>query len=442
MKSLKFIIIVFLFSIIQTNLNAQSNKIQAIWQLITEGKYEQALNTTNEQLKYDTANYQLYQAKGKILEQLFRYDEGIGALETANRLQADDVSVLSTLAGMYTTLGRPKKAVEIYDRLMELEPNVVRWRMNCAMALQAAGLTNYAISEYHWLRILDSTNWLVYKNLGDCFIRQDNLKVGAQCYKEAMARNPQNLVLSGQLAGMYVKLDRLKSAINVAKQALTYDSTFREGLRWLGIAYYTASYRDSSLHIFEQLWKLGDSSAMVNRYLGMLYYQNAGKKGPLQLDEVYAKSEKHLRKALLADPENIDVLFTLGSVCGYNNKPAEGLTVLSALDTVLNKYEIMKAYTEAEKGLLFRQSKLYDKAIQCYRKAMQLFPDKDIYLYDTAVTYDYAGNKKQAIDWYKRFMQKRDSNWEKRVITPEASHENVALGRIRTLTDELFMEEK
>lgn len=278
--------------------------------------------------------------------------------------------------------------------------------------------------------------------MGDCYVRLDELKYAATCYKGALGCNPQNVLLAGQLAGVYIKLNRLKSAIRVSKDALTQDSTFREAHRWLGIAYYQAQHRDSSLRVFKHLWNIGDTSVMVNRYLGLLYYQNAGNAHPLNLHEIYAKAEAHLRKAIVADPENIDLLYTLASTCGHNHNPKEGLTWLDSLDKVLSKYEVMKAHTEAEKGRLYRLDNKIDKSIQHYRKAMQLLPDRDIYIYEIALNYDLAGNKKQALEWFKRFITKRDPNWEKRAITNEATHENAVLRRIRELQDELFLKDE
>jgi predicted Zn-dependent protease len=59
--------------------------------------------------------------------------------------------------------------------LVSAEPDVARWKLNWATALQAAGKPKDALEQLKIVSQNDTTNWLVYKNMGDCFYRLDSL---------------------------------------------------------------------------------------------------------------------------------------------------------------------------------------------------------------------------------------------------------------------------
>ena len=205
MKYLSFFSILFC-----TSLTAQPTDYDQAWMAYTSGRYEEALTTIDQSITNDTANYQYVFLKGKTLENLYRYDEAIAMQRKVLRLNPGSKEALSALATLYLLSGQPVTSAKLYEQLATNEPEVNRWKMGWATALQAAGKPTDALEQLMIVEHMDSTNWLVYKNMGDCYSRIDSMRRTADCYYKALSLYPHNRNLYGTLTDR--KSTRLNSS--------------------------------------------------------------------------------------------------------------------------------------------------------------------------------------------------------------------------------------
>jgi len=139
------------------------------------GQYEEALISIQQCIAQDTANYRYVFLKGKALESLYRYADAITALQTALRLNPGSLDAKAALATLYLHSGQPAVSAQYYEQLATAEPEIVRWKINWATALQASGKPRLALEQLKMVEQNDTTNWVVYKNMGDCYFRIDGL---------------------------------------------------------------------------------------------------------------------------------------------------------------------------------------------------------------------------------------------------------------------------
>ena len=166
MKNFFFVCILFC-----TSLTAQQTDYDRAWTEYASGRYEKALAAIEQCIALDTANYRSLFLKGKILENLYRYVEAIESQRKAIQLNPDGTEALAALAALYFLSDQPDISAQIYEQLATAEPQVIRWKMSWATALQAAGKPREALEQLKIVGQADTTNWLVYKNMGDCYYR-------------------------------------------------------------------------------------------------------------------------------------------------------------------------------------------------------------------------------------------------------------------------------
>ena len=431
MKHLSFFSILFC-----TSLTAQQTDYDRAWMAYTSGRYEDALTTIDRCIISDTANYQYVFLKGKTLENLYRYDEAIAAQQKALRLNPGSTEARSALAALYLLSGQPTISTQLYEQLATAEPQVIRWKMSWAIALQAAGKPTDALEQLMIVEHMDSTNWLVYKNMGDCYSRIDSMRRTADCYYKALSLYPHNRNLYGTLTRILTTHSRTEEAIVVGTEAVTIDSTNVEAWKYLGVAYYQVGVADKAYEALTKTLALGDSTFTTCSHYGVLNHHMA----------YYLEAEKYLVKARQIDPNDMKVMNYLADTYGYTGKAEKGLDILNEIDIIVAHTDTIGMKVNVQRGYLLRILYRYNEAAKAFTAATKNFPKNTRNFYEVAVCFDMAFNKKQAFEWYNRFLEKTDPNWANRKWTENDLKEyefvGIAMDRVVSLKTDLFFEEE
>ena len=419
-----------------TLLAAQQIDYDQAWMAYTAGRYEEALTIIEHCIDGDTANYKYVFLKGKTLETLYRYDEAITTQQEALRLNPGSMEAQAALATLYLLSGQPALSVQLYELLAAAEPGVIRWKMSWATALQAAGNPKEALIQLMAIEQTDSTNWLVYKNMGDCHFRIDSMRQTADCYYKALSLYPKNRALYGTLMRILTTQSWNEGAIEVGTEAVTIDSTNTEAWKYLGVAYYQEGNTSGAYNALSKTLALGDSSLTTCSHYGVLNHHMAN----------YYEAEKYLLKARQMDPNNMITMKYLAVTYGYTGKAEKGLEILNELDYMIAQTDTIGMQANIQRGYLLRILSRYNEAAKVFTTATKNFPKTLRNFYEVGVCYDMALNKKQALNWYTQFLVQTDPNWSTRGWTEEdlKKHEfvEIAIERVNSLKTDLFFEEE
>ena len=422
-------------------LSAQQADYERAWTAYTSAQYEDALIAIEQCITHDTANYRYVFLKGKTLENLYRYADAITAQQAALRLNPESVEARAALAALYLMSGQPAVAAHYYEQLTIAEPEVARWKMNWATALQASGKPKEALIQLKSVEHKDTTNWFVYKNMGDCYFRMDSLFQAFHNYYVALKLYPQNRNLYGMLTRILVTKDHNEGAIAVGTEAVGIDSTNVEAWKYLGIAYYKMGNARSAHHALGKALALGDSTFTSFSHYGVINYHLAQNRASLPH---YQEAEKYLEKARLFDPKDINTMNYLASTYGFTGKPKQGLDILKEIDDIVAQFDTIGMKANVQRGYLLRRLNRNIEAADAFIVATKDFPQDFQNFYETAICYDRALNKKLAIDWYTRYLEKIDPKWATKKWTEQElkKYEFVryAMERIDTLKTDLFFE--
>ncbi|MDR1172452.1 MAG: tetratricopeptide repeat protein [Bacteroidales bacterium] len=432
MKCIFFTCILFCSS-----LAAQQPDYDLAWIAYTSGRYEDALTAIQPCINRDTANYRYIFLKGKTLENLYRYDEAIAAQLQAARLNPESAEARSALGALYQLAGQPSKSAYYYGQLATKEPTVNRWKIAWATALQTERKYRQAWELWHEVTKTDSTNWFVYKNIGDCAYQLDSLIIASDYYRMSLKLYPYNKALYG-LAVRILSTDpfHLEEAIEVGREAIAIDSANVNAWKYMGAAWFSMGIADSAIFAFRKTLALGDTSVVTCRYYGMLCYHRAS----------YAEAEKYLTRTLQTDSDNLRTLYHLAVISGYTGKAREGLLRLDQIDKIVAYADTSAIQANVQRGYLLRILNRYDDAARAFTAATLSLPKDTRNYYEVAVCYDMAHHKKQAFDWYNRYLEKIDPKWATRKWTEKELKDlefvSIAMERIQSLKTDLFFEEE
>lgn len=411
-----------------------------IWQLYAECQYDKGLKEIEVLLEQDSTQSQLHFLRGKFFEKLYKYQEAIFSYEKSRQMKESKEN-LTALASLYLEVGQVMKSVELYNRLDKLEPKSIYTTLK-ASSLFKAGYIQPALEAFLCALQNDSTNWIIHKYIGDCYFRLNKYSKSMESYCLAANYFPQQLELQARLASLYLKFNKLDSAEKVSKTIISIDSVNIDGLRSMGIVKFRQNNIVESQKYFKKLLNLGDSSLVVLNYQGILAY----KKYELNNNsEDLEDAELYLEKSSKLDPENINTIYYLAICKRKLDKGKEGLLELSRIDSIFTQNDSLKVRVDEERGYLYRSLWEYYKAAEVFRSLVERKPDNSKYYYEVGASYDFAFEKQKALNWYKKFLTKIDSNWEAKVHDQEKdrpTYKSVAIGRVEALTIDLFHEGK
>ena len=372
---------------------------------------------------------------GKSLENLFRYSDAVKMQQNALKLAPEAKEVAATLASLYMQSGQALAAAKLYEQLSNRDPSENLWTMRRASALKAASRTKEALLLFVRLAKIEDADWQIFRNAGDCYLAIDSLEQARLHYERALELYPNNVALRGQLASLYLRMNNLLDAEKTAIKSLEYDSTFIEGLRYAGIAIYRQNRADA-IEYFNRAMALGDSSKTVVWYSAMLRYRTAD----------FIRAEKMIRKALSYEPDNPNFLYYMAVTLDALGKYKEATACLDSMNFALRHIDSLRINADIQSGKTYRNMGQTDKAANVFKKLAERLPDRPVHIYDVASTYDIGGRKREALIWYKRFLDKIAPGWENEPVPAVEgiipTYKIMAQVRMEAIKVQLFYEEK
>jgi tetratricopeptide (TPR) repeat protein len=198
-------------------------------------------------------------------------------------------------------------------------------------------------------------------------------------YRMAIDADPTSEYLTAGLAELYAKTGRIRDAVLEAQNILKRDPNNLEAHKLLGRIYLrslgdtesgtgtsssNASGSDNILKLaieqYEEILKLEPDSVDDHLLLGRLY----------RLNNDLLKAENEFKIAVKIDPTSEDAATTLALLYTEENDSTRAAQVLSAVPDASRSAKLYSVL-----GYTYEQQKQYKKAIDAYRKAVEL--DRD-----------------------------------------------------------------
>jgi tetratricopeptide (TPR) repeat protein len=366
------------------------------------------------------------QRAGAILYKKKQYVQAIVHLERVAAVQPKDVDVLLMLAEAQVQTKNPQKAVEVFGKAKDIQPENVKIWLSLITAADAAGQKDKAAEFRAGLAELDKK--IIAKDakaidsrnrLAEYLYAKNDFDAAFPIYKDLAVLTPKDKQVLSRLVDITQKKGKGGDALAYLKQYVELDGGNAKAHVNLGNLYYEQKKNDEALTEYRAAVKLDSTlSGFFLRYGELVVAKNlddeavdvlnaaiknneADQKVYVTLGKIYQKKKQYtqaiamFKKASNNDPKNLELLSLLGECQASNNDVAGA--VLTFEQVVMLNPQATEEYKSLG-DLQIKQNKT-DDAIQSYLKYLMKAP-QDEAVARTVGIYKYEKKQYQeAIRW-------------------------------------------
>ena len=207
-------------------LNQIDNAREVLRQGKTNGLSGDKVTSLEERLS-ETSNdsTSLQSAKDQLIE-LYKQGNFKEALEKGKPLLnrfPDDLTILSILAGSYFSQEKYEAAVEYYDAVIHLKPEIAEFYLNCGVAIENLLKPDEALSYLRKSIILKPSFAEAFYNVGNISSDDQDNENAIRYYKRALIEKPNYLLAIHALAKEFDYIQNLKFSLKHHKKSIILD---------------------------------------------------------------------------------------------------------------------------------------------------------------------------------------------------------------------------
>lgn len=251
---------------------------------------------------------------GAALLQLGRFREAVDVFDRVSRLRPEIPDTLNNLGVAHQGLGNRDAAARAYRAAIALNPNFDLARANLARLLESIGRLDQAEAELRRAVALNPANAAYARQLAGVLVRQEKWSDAADVLREAVGLQPQNLELRIDLAAALVHLERLDEAADVYRAVINLRPDFAEAHSSLAFVLERQGRLDEALSAAERAVAQRPDYAEGFNNLGTVLR-------PLHRLDAACRA---FRRALELNPEFALADFNLGTTLLLAERYAEG----------------------------------------------------------------------------------------------------------------------
>jgi serine/threonine protein kinase/tetratricopeptide (TPR) repeat protein len=197
------------------------------WQ--RKGDMERAVACFERAIQIRPGYWENYSRLGICLYFFGRYRDAAEQFRRVITIQPDSALGYNKLGGIYTLLGLYDEAVAMHKRAIEIYPNAASYT-NLGTDYFYLGRNEDAISAYSAAIELDPRDHLLYRNLGDAYLRvgrrseaEDQFRIASRFLRERLSVDPDNAGLLALLANCEAKLGQKSEALQTIERSITLE---------------------------------------------------------------------------------------------------------------------------------------------------------------------------------------------------------------------------
>ncbi len=293
----------------------QNNQLQ---ELLTKRQFATIIQYVDSLTPADSTDYTTMSTIGQAYEGLLEYGNAYRYYQHCLQMDTTNVEANNAVARIAMNLGKAAVAQNCFRNVLKVDSTDFYANYQLGRLYSQLGEYEQAIAQFDILRNQDSTriNPVIYRNIGDCYMRLESTEAAALCYFQAYNVNRENVNLATTLINCLYQLGgtNIADALAICDTALYYNPDNRALLRSKGMGLFMNKEFAQADTIYAQLMAAGDSSLMTLKYGGASRY-SAGR----MMDAI-----EPLEKAYLKDSTDIEVNLLLGAAFGktYDRKRA------------------------------------------------------------------------------------------------------------------------
>jgi tetratricopeptide (TPR) repeat protein len=378
------------------------------------------------------------------------YQTALVLLEKENIKTAE---VLDKIAGIYQTIGDYTKAIECYNKALEIEESEAL-KVKLGLVYNSAVLTTKSITIYEEIIKKDTSNLLVANSLGKLYLAKNKPEKAERLYRFLKKKDTLNPNYPYQLAEALSKQNKpfemgqsyldaynldtlhLKSIYEISKffkelrvkdstmlfidKGLNIDSTNINFLQLKANELYFNKDFKQAIKYLTKLDSLNFKSINTYEMFGMCYYNLKD----------FDFAEANFKNALKIERNNPKLLYRLGTL--YYEQKDNKLTKLYLMQSVMyGKGDLDKQYFLS--GVIEKEENNLKVAIKFFNDSFKNNFNNYKALYELSTTSDtYFKDKKIALKHFQKYIERFESKDQAMTV--------YVINRIREIRKQFFIE--
>ncbi len=332
----------------------------------------------------------------RTLDKLGRYDEAVAQYNSALATSKGDMEVLYALE-------------RIYLKKLAQTPSDAELNANIGAIKQAQGDFETALSYYGKAEQLNPSNVNTRLNVGTLFQQKKDFVKAIKSYDSVLILYPDNVQANLYKAQALAEMGNKKEALTLYKKVLTLDPTNSTAKSEIvGVMQDTMTSGDFIAYLTEKAQTDNTSKTMLYDYAYKLHKENK-----------ITDAIKAYNSVLKSNPSNVDAYVNLAICYASQNDYKNAQNILN---TAKSKFPtnnlVLKTLQDVQKDSLSAdlavasksyESKDYKTAIQQY---LAINPATEDSLLGVAASYQALENYDKAIEFYKKAMNIAPKNSE------------------------------
>ena len=388
--------------------------------LILNRDFDKALEKIDYQLSRDPSA-KLYFKKSMVHQQLMDYPAALEDLNQALLLDSANIDYLTARAGISQSMGNNSIAIKDFQQAVKINPSNLVLKYELGKTYLRLSDFRTAFKTFEEIQAVDSTNLMFNKFSALAAYKASENERAVHLYQKYLSQNPDDLSAYINLAAAYSKLKKQNdcwSTLSMAHHKFPNNRSVH--LKFANTLFTSKRYALAQRYYHTYMAK-HDTLLPVYMNYGICLYHNKDTEGAIEvLEDCYSMS-----------PNDTYINFYLGAAHKRlkQNELAEKYLNFAIYISIPDFHPEMYHHLAQVYG---RQRK-FEKSIECYKKAYELDNRKIGVLFEIATTYEEFNYKSvEALAYYRSYLKEAGEGGE---------HVDYALGRIKLIQEELFMNE-
>lgn len=402
---------------------------------LDEGDLEKAFSVFEQLVENFPESYAGEFFLGKIYAEQGKFKEAEKKLNKTLELEPNLLEPRFELLNIYKIRGNnTEKIIRMYKEILEINPNDIKTAMDFGLYYHKNGMTKEAGNIFKELGLKSISDPDVIRKVLKHFVAQKrytdaitvlegmlkgapessdihyiagiaydgnkNKKMAIMHFKQVMPGSDFYNNAAVHVAFLYQAQGKINEAINFLKDVIDKTADNAEFMLYIGSFYEEIKQYEDAEKILKKAIEIDGDNTRLHFRLGVIY-DKWGKK---------TASIEQMKTVIRLDPEDANALNYLGYTyadLGENLDEAERL-IKEAL-----RLKPDDGYIIDSLGWVYFKQELFEKAVKFLEKAVSLIPDDPILLEHLGDARMKTGDKKKALDSYKRALIKKKQEEDK-----------------------------
>jgi len=349
-------------------------------------RYADAILEYQEALQYEP-NAAIYYALSRDYALLGKHLRASEAAREAVRMDSTKIAYRENLAAIYLSLFQQDLAIKEYETLVRLDSNYLLGWYNLARLHQQSRPLK-ALEIYEHLLDRNPEEWDILLQSAELCNSLGRFEKAAGYYRRMLELDPGNRPLQRQLAETYSKAGKIDEAVKLLEAMLEVDRNDYELTAILGEVYLERREYGKAASLFESLLKSQKTNPEIRLRVGVAYV------GQVQRDSTFVPKAKEIFERLRTDlPNDFRVFWYLGIIALSEKQ-----------DSLAGEYfeRVTSLEERNAEAWWFLGSNYFDRndfprLLQKMERARKLFPNDARFYMLTGLAYSRQGQSDAAV---------------------------------------------